>query len=54
CNLNRFYETAGFGANDANDEEIFLLSDAIQKADNEQTKINLRRRLAVLAIQGSK
>ena len=54
CNLNRFYETAGFGANDENDEEIFLLSQAINNSTNEQTKRSLRRQLAVLAIQGAR
>lgn len=53
CNLNRFYESAGFGANNESDERIFLLSQAIQNANNENTKKSLRRELAVLAIQGS-
>lgn len=52
CNLNRFYESAGFGAGSSNDEMIFLLSESLANAKDEATKIKLRRQIAELSIQG--
>ncbi|MFB2653627.1 HNH endonuclease [Shewanella seohaensis] len=53
CKLNRFYEFSDFGPSVQDDDRIFLLSEQLQKTDNEILKKEIRKNIAELAIKGA-
>ncbi|PKH04285.1 HNH endonuclease [Psychromonas sp. MB-3u-54] len=53
CGLNRFYSSAGFGADADTDERIFLLAQSLLNTDNPRIKKSIRSQLIELSIKAS-
>jgi hypothetical protein len=53
CNLNRFYEFAGYGGDVDNDDEIAMLSNQLSDIVNPQTKQRILLKIAELSIKSA-
>ncbi|KGJ87631.1 HNH endonuclease [Colwellia psychrerythraea] len=53
CNLNRFYEFAGYGGDVDNDDEIAILSNQLSNIDNVQSKQRILLKIAELSIKSA-